>query len=113
MFIRFCREVLFLQSDEIEWDANVWFVERLQIEPYRYSQGGTLQSFSFLEIMNIENRNILQRYVKYMITVTTLKIGTIRILYGYTKLLFASIYIDKGLLYRRFVSTWDIQMMKF
>jgi len=28
-FILFCRKLLFLESKNINWEANVWFTERL------------------------------------------------------------------------------------
>ena len=49
-FMLFCRKILFLESTEIDWEANVWFVERLNILSKRYSRSNTIDSFSFLDI---------------------------------------------------------------
>ena len=50
IFVLFCRKVLFVESTEIDWEANVWFVERLNILSKRYSRSNTIDSFSFLDI---------------------------------------------------------------
>lgn len=49
-FIVFCRKTLFLEAKEINWEANVWYVEKLNISPERYSLSSTIDSFSFLDI---------------------------------------------------------------
>lgn len=84
-FIFFCRRVLFLIAEEINWDANVWFTERLNISSERYSRRNAIESFSFLDIHFNENRQSLQRYLKYLLTVTSLNLGTTRIHHTYIK----------------------------
>lgn len=66
-FIEFCRRILFISNKEIDWSANVWYVERLHINPKRVSQGTPILSFSFLDITNSDNRKALQEYVNYLI----------------------------------------------
>ena len=44
-FIAFCRKTLFLEAKEINWEANVWYVEKLNISPERYSLSSTIDSF--------------------------------------------------------------------
>ena len=78
-FITFCRETLFVENKEIDWTANVWYVDRLNIEPSRQSQGNNIKSFNFLDVTNVENRVALQKYIKYLLTLTSLNIGTIKI----------------------------------
>lgn len=46
-FILFCRKVLFLKTDQISWEANVWFIEKLNISSGRYSRSNAIESFSF------------------------------------------------------------------
>ena len=84
-FILFCRKLLFLESKNINWEANVWFTERLNISSERYSRSNAVESFSFLDIHFHENRQGLQRYLKYLLTVTSLNLGTIRIHHTYIK----------------------------
>ena len=84
-FILFCRKLLFLESKNINWEANVWFTEGLNISSERYSRSNAVESFSFLDIHSHENRQGLQRYLKYLLTVTSLNLGTIRIHHTYIK----------------------------
>ncbi|NBH15472.1 hypothetical protein D3Z36_15120 [Lachnospiraceae bacterium] len=84
-FISFCRKTLFLEAEEINWEANVWYVERLNIVPERYSLSSTIESFSFLDVFLEDNRKMLQEYMRYLFTVTNLNLSTIRIKQTYTK----------------------------
>lgn len=84
-FIAFCRKTLFLEAKEINWEANVWYVEKLNISPERYSLSSTIESFSFLDIRLEDNRKMFQEYMKYLFTVTNLNLGTIRIKQTYIK----------------------------
>lgn len=78
-FITICREILFVENKEIDWSANVWYIDRLNIEPSRQSQGNNIKTFNFLDVTNVENRIALQKYIKYLLTLTSLNIGTIKI----------------------------------
>lgn len=78
-FITFCREILFRGNKEIDWSANAWYVDKLNIELSRQSQGNNIKSFNFLDVINVANRVALQKYVKYLLTLTSLNIGTIKI----------------------------------
>lgn len=78
-FITFYRETLFVMNKEIDWSANVWYVDKLNIEPSRQSQGNNIRSFNFLDVINLENRMAIQKYIKYLLTLTSLNIGTIKI----------------------------------
>ena len=84
-FIAFCRKTLFLEAKEINWEANVWYVEKLNISPERYSLSSTIDSFSFLDIRLEDNLKMLQEYLKYLLVVTNLNLGTIRIKQTYIK----------------------------
>lgn len=46
-FIAFCRKTLFLEAEEINWEAYVWYVAKLNIAHERYSLSSTIESFSF------------------------------------------------------------------
>lgn len=84
-FIAFCRKTLFLEAEEINWEAYVWYVAKLNIAHERYSLSSTIESFSFLDIRLEDNRKVLQEYMKYLFTVTNLNLGTIRIKQTYIK----------------------------
>lgn len=64
-FIAFCRKTLFLEAEEINWEAYVWYVAKLNIAHERYSLSSTIESFSFLDIRLEDNRKVLQEYMKY------------------------------------------------
>lgn len=59
-FITFCREILFMGNKVIDWSANVWYVDKLNIDPSRQSQGNNIKSFNFIDVTNAENRVILK-----------------------------------------------------
>lgn len=61
-----------MESLEIDWQANIWFVERLNISQEGYNRSNMIDSFSFLDIKCVENRKGLQKYLKYFLTVTSL-----------------------------------------
>ena len=84
-FISFCRETLFMMNKEIDWSANVWYVDKLNVETSRLSHGNNIKSFRFHDVINTENRLAIQRYIKYLLTLTTLNIGTIKIFYCQAK----------------------------
>ncbi|MCD7990281.1 MAG: hypothetical protein LUK37_00225 [Clostridia bacterium] len=52
-----------MKAEEINWEADVWFTERLNISSERYSRSNTIESFSFIDIHSNVNRQSLQRYL--------------------------------------------------
>ena len=106
-FIMFCRKTLFLEAKEINWEANVWYVEKLNISPERYSLSSTIESFSFLDIRMEDNRKMLQEYMKYLFTVTNLNLSTIRIKQTYIKEFLK--YLEKQ---EKAISTIDANSVK-
>lgn len=80
--LNFCRKTIFLQSEEIHWDANIWYLERLNLPKNRVNPSASFSSVSFLEITDPENRRYAQEYMKYQIGVTGQSVSTIVIKYG-------------------------------
>lgn len=74
-----CRKILFLQAEEINWDARVWYLERLHLEPERIDPANAIVSFSFAEVSHDRNRELLQKYMRYGLGLTSV---TIRYLQG-------------------------------
>ncbi len=74
-----CRKILFLQADKINWDADVWYLERLFLQPERMDPSSPVASLSFTEVAHDGNRRILKQYMKYGIGLTEL---TMRYLQG-------------------------------
>ena len=106
-FIAFCRKTLFLEAKEINWEAYVWYVAKLNIVPERYSLSSTIESFSFLDIRLEDNRKVLQEYMKYLFTVTNLNLGTIRIKQTYIKEFLKHLEEQK-----RAITALDISLVK-
>ena len=63
-FILFCRKLLFLESKNINWEANAWFTERLNISAERYSRSDAVESFSFLDIHLSKNFKVFWKTVE-------------------------------------------------
>lgn len=72
------RRILFLEADEIHWDANVWYLERFHFEKARVNPTNPVKRLSFIEVEDRENRRFLQQYMKYCLGVTHLSIGVLR-----------------------------------
>lgn len=73
-----CRKILFVEADEIHWDANVWYLERFHFEKTRINPTNPVKTFSFIEVENKQNRKFLQQYMKYCLGITHLTIGVIQ-----------------------------------
>lgn len=84
-FIGFCRRELFLAEKEQAWQANVWYIDGLNISQERQAKGSVIQSFSFLDILFLENRTAFQEYIKYLFCITGQSVGTIRIQHMYVR----------------------------
>lgn len=72
------RKQLFLSSKKINWEANVWYIERFYLAKERINPSNPVKTLSFLEILNLSNRKLLQEYIKYLIGVTDFSIQSIR-----------------------------------
>ncbi len=69
-----CRKVLFSQAEEINWDADVWYLERLFLQPERTDPSSPVISLSFTEVADDGNRKLLKRYMKYGLGLTNLSL---------------------------------------
>lgn len=77
--LRMSRKILFLQAPKINWNANVWFLERFHFSKERMNPSKPVELVSFKEVTNLENQKILQKYLRYLFGITDLCISTIRI----------------------------------
>ena len=80
--LNFCRMTLFLKSDKIHWDANVWYLERMKLPNHRINPSSSLKTVSFIEITMPENRRYAQEFMKYQIGVTGKSVSTMVIKYN-------------------------------
>lgn len=76
--LNYCRYALFMQADEINWNANVWYLDRFQLQPERINESNEVKSLSFLEVASKENRDLMKKYARYSIGITNITIGVIR-----------------------------------
>ena len=76
--IDLCRKALFMQAAEIRWDANVWYMERLHLQPERTNPANPVKRLSFLEVAHKGNRELLKKYMRYGIGVTNLSVSMLQ-----------------------------------
>ena len=76
--IEYSRRALFMKAEEINWKADVWYLERMHIQPERMNPSNPVKRISFLEVRNKTNRDLLKQYMKYGFGITNLTIGNLR-----------------------------------
>ena len=76
--ISFCRKALFMQTEKINWNAHVWYMERFQIHPERLDAASPVSSISFTEVTHKKNRELLKKYIRYGLGITNLSVSVIR-----------------------------------
>ena len=64
------QRILFIEAKDINWEANVWYLERFQFDVTRYNPTRPVKRISFLDIADKGNREYLKKYVKYQLGVT-------------------------------------------
>lgn len=73
-----CRRILFLQAEEINWEADVWYLERLCLQPERLDPSNPVVSLSFSEVTHGGNRKLLKKYMQYGLGLTDLSLRYLR-----------------------------------
>lgn len=76
--VNFARSALFMMADEINWDAHVWYMERIHLQPERVDAANPVKVISFLEVGHKRNRELLKQYMRYGLGVTNLSITALR-----------------------------------
>ena len=71
------QRILFLQAKDINWEANVWYLERFQFDETRYDPTRPVRRISFLDIADRKNREYLKIYIKYQLGVTGISVQNI------------------------------------
>ena len=72
-----CRKLSFVRADKIHWTAGVWYMERLHLPEYRINQSQSLESISFIEIHEPENRKYAQEFMKYELGINGQAVSTV------------------------------------
>lgn len=68
----------FLEAKEIHWQANVWYLERIHIAKVRMNQSNSAGSLVFEDVKNRKNRELLKKYMRYLIAVSDLSVSNIQ-----------------------------------
>ena len=63
--VNHCRKALFMLHEDINWNAHAWYLERMNIQPERIDPSNMVTVLSFLEVVNMRNRELLKQYMKY------------------------------------------------
>lgn len=66
------RKFLFLRAKKTNWDANVWYMERFQLQSDRMNPANPVVRIQFIQVHDLGNRRYFQSYMQYMIGVTSL-----------------------------------------
>ncbi|MEY8484359.1 tyrosine-type recombinase/integrase [Lachnospiraceae bacterium 48-21] len=66
-----------MQAKDINWEANVWYLERFQFDETRYDPTRPVRRISFLDIADRKNREYLKIYIKYQLGVTGISVQNI------------------------------------
>lgn len=80
--LNFSRKTVFLQSEEIRWDANIWYLERLKLPKHRINPSSSFNTVSFIEITHPDNQRYAKEFMKYTLGITGQSVSTILIKYG-------------------------------
>lgn len=76
------QKFLFLSSKEVNWNANVWYLERFNFEEGRMNAAREVERINFSSIEIEANRTLLKDYIRYLFGVSAkLSIQTIRCRY--------------------------------
>lgn len=75
------RKFLFLRAKKTNWEANVWYMERFNLQSDRMNPANPVVRIPFMQVHDKENRRYFQLYLQYMIGVTSLSISNIRFQY--------------------------------
>ena len=70
-------QIIFVDAKEVNWNANIWYMERFHFEKSRVNPAHAVKRLSFMEVANRENRGLLKLYTKYMLILTKLAISVI------------------------------------
>ncbi len=61
------RRYTFVNAPAINWDANVWYMERFKIAEERINPANPIDTISFDDIAIAENAALLKTYMRYLI----------------------------------------------
>ena len=62
-FTEKAQRILSLQTKDINWEADVWYLDRFQFDKTRYDPTRPVRSISFLDIADRKNWEYLKIYI--------------------------------------------------
>ena len=93
--IDYIRETLFLESKEIRWNVNVWYMKRFHLQKERLNAANPVKRISFLEVSNQKNRELLKKYIRYNLGLTDLSVSSICNEFRYVRNFLTNLQPDK------------------
>lgn len=60
------------------FDRDIWYIDKLSIASHRINKTQSIKSISFKDISNLKNRELVKKYIKYLIGNTDKSLSTIR-----------------------------------
>lgn len=82
------KKFLFMKAERINWEANIWYMEKMNIDETRNSPASPVIRLKFDYIKDDENRMLAKLFAKYLVGITDLAISNIRtIIYNIAGLL--------------------------
>ena len=72
------RKFLFMSSKKINWDANVWYMDRIPLKVQQMNPANHVECFRFLQIRDHGNRSMFKQYIKYLLFDRRIGISTIQ-----------------------------------
>lgn len=76
-FLRRVMKMLFLSDEDVNWNATIWFLDRFPFKDYRINESSKREGISFLRVKNLDDRRLLQSYIRYLIGITDKAVGSI------------------------------------
>mgnify|MGYP002560428547 CR=1 FL=1 len=64
VILNLCRKIVFLHNAQINWQANIWYLDGLRIAEHRLNRSSSVASVSFTEISHKENRRYAKEYLR-------------------------------------------------
>lgn len=71
------QKFLFVKADSVNWNANVWYLERFHFSETRINPSLPFYQISFLDMKNGRNRDLLKEFIKYQLGVSKYSIRNI------------------------------------
>ena len=72
------RRFLFMSAPKINWDANVWYMDRFRLGSGQVNPANHMECLRFLKIYDVDNLATLKGYIRYLIEVRRTGMKTVQ-----------------------------------